>query len=170
MSAKSENRAMKRQRASKRASIYEPLEGRVLMCYEPHDVAPLPQNPSLENAPPAQTQSAAARTGGGGETYAPDGGTPFNIVWTNRGLASDNFAATFGGNANLARGVVDEDAAHGLGRRPEEPRAVGLEHHQVLVQPEVGFVDQFRGLERVPRALVGHADLRDGAKLIVDLR
>jgi len=107
MSAKSENRAMKRQRASKRASIYEPLEGRVLMCYEPHDVAPLPQNPSLENAPPAQTQSAAARTGGGGETYALDGGTPFNIVWTNRGLASDNFAATFGGNANLARGVVD---------------------------------------------------------------
>src|SRR5439155_6428771 len=29
------------------------------------------------------------------------------IVWTNRGLASDNFASTFGGNRELARNVVD---------------------------------------------------------------
>ena len=32
---------------------------------------------------------------------------PANIVWVNRGLASDGFAARFGTSAALARGVVD---------------------------------------------------------------
>src|SRR5206468_614923 len=32
---------------------------------------------------------------------------PSNIVWVNRGLPSDNFTATFGANANLARQIVD---------------------------------------------------------------
>ncbi len=32
---------------------------------------------------------------------------PSTITWTNRGQASDNFAAVFGTNANLARSVVD---------------------------------------------------------------
>ena len=34
------------------------------------------------------------------------------IVWTNRGLAGDNFAATFGANAATARGVVDAALSH----------------------------------------------------------
>jgi hypothetical protein len=40
----------------------------------------------------------------------PEGGA--NIVWTNRGLASDNFASTFGANAGAARGVVDAVIRH----------------------------------------------------------
>lgn len=35
-----------------------------------------------------------------------------NLVWTNRGLASDNFAATFGAGAAAARSVVDAVITH----------------------------------------------------------
>src|SRR5262249_20528157 len=34
-------------------------------------------------------------------------GPPADIVWVNRGQASDGFDATFGTSAGLARGVVD---------------------------------------------------------------
>ena len=90
--------------------IYEPLEQRVLMCYEPHGMMPIaPTLPATtESQPAVQTTTLKANNtvqGGGGGTT--DGGTPLNIVWTNRGQASDNFAATFGGNAAQARGVVD---------------------------------------------------------------
>jgi hypothetical protein len=107
--------AMKRQPAAKRASFYEPLEGRVLMCYEPHgmsmpaDVAP-PMNPPLTAQRASLPHAGNVTDGGtaGGTASGGAGGTnDFNIVWTNRGQTNDNFAATFGGNAGAARAVVD---------------------------------------------------------------
>ncbi len=100
----------RRQSAANRGSFFEPLESRRLMCVELHEMFTSPsiggnlidqQDAPMQNLAP---RSASGATGG---NAAPDGGAPFNIVWTNRGLASDNFAATFDGNAGVARAVVD---------------------------------------------------------------
>src|SRR5262249_54018514 len=63
---------------------------------------------------------------------------------------------------------VDEDAAHGLGRGPEEV-APAVE---VLVadEPQVRLVDQRGRLERLARCLRGHPGGRELAQLVVDER
>jgi hypothetical protein len=77
----------------------------------------------------------------------------------------------------LAPGIVNEDAAHGLGSgREEVPPAVparlvtgGLTcpgRHQ----PEVRFMHESRGLERLPRFLMGQPLRRQLAQLVVNKR
>src|SRR5262249_44470346 len=59
--------------------------------------------------------------------------------------------------APLATGVIDEDAAHGLRRGGEEVAAtVPVLRSLDVHQPEVGFVNQGRGLERLARLLLRH--------------
>jgi hypothetical protein len=73
--------------------------------------------------------------------------------------------------AALAAGVVDEDAAHGLGRRGEEVApAVPVLSPALADQPDVRFVDQGRGLERLAGRLVGQLQSRQFAQLVVDQR
>ncbi len=77
----------------------EPLERRIQLCSIPlHHLPPAPEfDWEIE-------QREAARIASEG----PDGGPEaVSIVWTNRGQASDNFAATFGTSAGAARTVVD---------------------------------------------------------------
>ena len=58
----------------------------------------------------------------------------------------------------LAAGVLDEDAAHGLGRGGEEvAAAVPVLRRVAADQPEVRLVDQGRGLERLPGLLLGQS-------------
>jgi hypothetical protein len=71
----------------------------------------------------------------------------------------------------LAAGVVDEDAAHGFGRRGEEVNAsvpgllrVGTD------QLEIRLVDEGRGLEGVPGPLAGEASCGQPPQLVVDQR
>ena len=71
----------------------------------------------------------------------------------------------------LAAGLFDEDAAHGLGRGGEEVAAavpvLGLLR---VHQPQVGLVDQGRGLERLAGLLLGQLLRRQLAQLVVDQR
>ena len=73
--------------------------------------------------------------------------------------------------SGLAAGVLDEDAAHGLGRGGEEvaaavPAAVGV----AADQPQVGLVDQGGGLERLPGLLLRQPPGGQPAELVVDQR
>jgi hypothetical protein len=77
----------------------ESLEPRRLLCvlHAPPTGAPKP----VELRPDLVGSSANS---------GPAAGPPADIIWTNRGTAqndSDGFNATFGSNANLARGVID---------------------------------------------------------------
>ena len=72
----------------------------------------------------------------------------------------------------FAAGVVDEDAAHGGRRCREEVTAViedeacvGLAH-----QPQVGFVNQTGGVERLARFFLGHLPSSEPAQFVVDQR
>jgi hypothetical protein len=69
---------------------FEMLESRRMLCLD-HlaQLELIEERPDLIGASPAE------------------GGEPANIVWTNRGQASDGFAARFGTSAPLARAVVD---------------------------------------------------------------
>ena len=58
--------------------------------------------------------------------------------------------------AALAAGVLDQDAAHGLGGGGEEVAAVGEGLVRVGRQAQVGLVDQGGGVERLARLLAGH--------------
>jgi hypothetical protein len=59
-------------------------------------------------------------------------------------------------SAFLAASVVDEDAAHRLGRRREEvSTAVPLLGFLGVHQAQIRFVDQRRGLERLACLLLG---------------
>jgi hypothetical protein len=100
------NRKDRRANAAGRVSFYEPLESRRMLCYEPQ-VGPL-QPPAHLDAliAPVQRQIPKVVSAVQGRG-APEGGAAFNIVWTNRALASDNFTDTFGANAGAARAVVD---------------------------------------------------------------
>jgi hypothetical protein len=74
----------------------EPLEQRRLLCAIPlEELTPAPEfDWGIEAASQAE--------------HAADGGPEVtDIVWTNRGLASDGFAANFGTSANAGREVVD---------------------------------------------------------------
>jgi hypothetical protein len=71
----------------------------------------------------------------------------------------------------LAAGVLDENAPHGLGRGGEEvtktvPVPRGLDVHQ----PEVGFVNQGCGLERLARLVLCQLLRGQLAELVVDQR
>ena len=55
-----------------------------------------------------------------------------------------------------AAGVLDEDAAHGLGgRREEVAAAVPVQRHLLVHEPQVGLVDQGGGLQRLAGRLLG---------------
>ena len=71
----------------------------------------------------------------------------------------------------LAAGVVDEDAAHGLGGGGEEmAAAVPVRAPVAADQPQVGFVDQRRGLQRLPGLLLGQPLRGQLAQFVVDQR
>ncbi len=71
----------------------------------------------------------------------------------------------------LAPGVLDEDAAHGLGRRGEEVAPAVPGPHRVRIhQPQIGLVDQGRGLERLARLLVREPQGCQLPQLVVDQR
>ena len=69
----------------------------------------------------------------------------------------------------FAPGALDQDAAHGLRSRgkkvsPAVPVLRLLDVHE----PDVGFVDQGRGLERLARRFFGHLLAGELAQLIID--
>jgi hypothetical protein len=59
--------------------------------------------------------------------------------------------------------MIDEQLAHGAGRYGEEVMAVFARHPARTREPEVGFVDNGRRLQLVPRALVREETPRDRA-------
>ena len=86
----------------------EGIERRLLMCgshfSEAEFLAEFPTEAAMLKGelPPAYEEPAG-----------PEGGPDaVNIVWINRGLASDNFTTVFGGNAGTARSVVDAVIRH----------------------------------------------------------
>lgn len=74
-------------------------------------------------------------------------------------------AALVGG---LAASVLDEDTAHGLGRSGEEMTAVV--EPLVSDEPQVGFVNERGGVERVTGLLGRHAYRGELAEFVVDER
>src|SRR5262249_61977222 len=74
----------------------------------------------------------------------------------------------------LAAGALDEDAAHGFGGRGEEVAAVtplGLPGRMAPQdQPQVGFVDEGGGLERLAGLLLGQLLGREPPQLVIDQR
>ena len=73
--------------------------------------------------------------------------------------------------APLAAGAFDEDAPHGLGRGGEEvAAAVPVLGPVPTDQPQVGLVDQGRGLEGLAGLLLGQPRRGELAQLVVDER
>ena len=66
--------------------------------------------------------------------------------------------------------MVDENAAHRLGRHGKEVGAVLPVHALVVDEPHVGFVDERRRLQAVAGALTSQAAPGETAKLVVDDR
>jgi hypothetical protein len=66
--------------------------------------------------------------------------------------------------------VVEEDAAHDLCRYSKKVRTILPPRTCLAYQPQVGLVDQCRGLERVPRPLTPHVPVRDLAQFPLDKR
>ena len=72
-------------------------------------------------------------------------------------------------SATRAR-VIHEDAAHDASRHRKEVCTVAPRDILRVDQPEIGLVDEDRGLEAVTRALSRHAALRDLVEFPVDER
>ena len=71
----------------------------------------------------------------------------------------------------LAAGVLHQDAAHGLGTGGEEMATmVPVVATGGANEPEVGFVNESRWLQGVPRRLVGRPGGGEAAQLVVDQR
>jgi hypothetical protein len=71
--------------------------------------------------------------------------------------------------AGLPASVLDQDAAHGLGRCGEKvPTAIPTLGRIPLDEPQVGFVDQGRGLERLTRLLLRQPLGRELAQLVIN--
>ena len=73
--------------------------------------------------------------------------------------------------ASLRRAVFDEDAAHRLGRRAEEMRAIGKV--RIAIRPDEahpGFMHERCGLQRVPVRFVRHLHRSELAQLFIDER
>jgi hypothetical protein len=74
-------------------------------------------------------------------------------------------------DAAASAGAFDEDAAHGLGGGGEEvPAAVPRRRLVHVHQAKVRLMHQRRGLERLPRLLLGEPLPRQPAQLVVDQR
>ena len=68
----------------------------------------------------------------------------------------------------LAAGLIDQDAAHGLGAGTEEVgAAVPVRRRARAHQAQVGFVDQGGCLERLPCVLLGQPASGQRAQLLV---
>jgi hypothetical protein len=72
--------------------------------------------------------------------------------------------------ARYATGVVHQDLAHDAGGSGKKMRPVLQVDAGLIHQPEVGFVDQSRGLERVIRPLPSHVPAGDPVQLVFDDR
>src|SRR5262249_5230239 len=88
-------------------------------------------------------------------------------------LQGEALAAAAVAHAALAAGTLYEDAAHGLGRGREEvppvvPRRGGTPF--ALDQPQVGFVNEGRGLEGLAGLLLSHLLRRQPPQLVGDQR
>jgi hypothetical protein len=71
----------------------------------------------------------------------------------------------------LAAGVLDEDAAHGLGRRGKEVApAIPVLNATFADQAQIRLMDEGRGLECLPPRFVGQPVRRQPAPLLVDKR
>src|SRR5687768_799682 len=81
------------------AAAVEGLERRQLLCGIPHQ--PMGEAPVWSDT---IEQQHASQSEGGPEAVS--------IVWSNRGQASDNFAATFGTSADAGRLVIDAALRH----------------------------------------------------------
>jgi hypothetical protein len=69
----------------------------------------------------------------------------------------------------LAAGILDEDTAHGLGGGEEEVAAAGPGPGLFRVnQPQIGLMDQGRGLERLPGLFLGQLLGSQLAQFLVD--
>src|SRR5215213_5272985 len=66
--------------------------------------------------------------------------------------------------------VVDQDTAHRLRRCRHEMGAVLPVHALVIDQPQVGFVDESRGLQAMAGALAPHVVVRQTTEFVVDDR
>jgi hypothetical protein len=74
-------------------------------------------------------------------------------------------------DAFLAPGALDQDAAHGLGRRGEEMTpAIPVRLLTAAEQAQVGLLDQGRGLERLPGPLVGQSLCCQQSQLVINQR
>jgi hypothetical protein len=74
-------------------------------------------------------------------------------------------------DALLPPGILDQDAAHGLGRGGEEMAATVPWLVCVAPdQPQIRLVDQGGRLQRLPRLFVGQTLPRESAQLVVDQR
>jgi hypothetical protein len=71
----------------------------------------------------------------------------------------------------LAARVLDEDAAHGLGRGCEEViAAVPVRFLVAADQAQVSLMDQRSGIERLPGRLVSQLPRGQAAQVVVDQR
>lgn len=97
---KTSRRNVRRTRRQRPLCNCESLELRRLLCGLAHEyvIEPPAWSDAIEQASRAQ--------------HPGEGGAAADIVWANRGQASDNFSATFGTSANAARVVVDAAIAH----------------------------------------------------------
>ena len=77
-------------------------------------------------------------------------------------------AATFG--VMMAARVVNQDAPHQLRRDAEKMSAVLPLHVLLIYQPQVGFIDQRRGLQSVAGAFAAHVTAGELSQLGVDQR
>src|SRR5262249_34666889 len=70
-----------------------------------------------------------------------------------------------------APGVFDENPAHRLrGGREEMGTTVPVLHRLGIDEAEIGFMDEGRGLERLPGLFAGQPLRREPAQLVVDQR
>jgi hypothetical protein len=65
---------------------------------------------------------------------------------------------------------IDQDAPHQLRRHREEMRAILPPHLARINQPQIGLVDQRRGLQRVARLLAVHVVSGQSAQLFINQR
>src|SRR5688500_6638317 len=70
----------------------------------------------------------------------------------------------------VASGVVDEHAAHGVGGDAHHARRVLPLDFGLFCEAQIGFVDEARGVEGVPGSLVTELPAREPAELLIDAR
>ena len=68
----------------------------------------------------------------------------------------------------VAAGAVDKDPAHCFGGGAKEMRAVGKVKSLCASEPEIGLVDQRRGLEGVAGTFGSHSSNRDRPQFVIN--